>query len=77
MTILARIRQAQRRRQAARELRALPPELLNDIGIEPDRIDEAVASIEARAPRAIGAEAPLTTPVASRGDWPYSTRPAA
>ncbi len=47
MTIIERLRQAQRRRQAARQLRALPPELLSDIGIEPDRIDEAVASMAA------------------------------
>jgi uncharacterized protein YjiS (DUF1127 family) len=45
MTILAKFRQAVRRRQAVRQLRALPPEILTDIGIEPDRIHEAVTGM--------------------------------
>jgi uncharacterized protein YjiS (DUF1127 family) len=60
MTILAKIRRAIRRRQATRQLRALPPEILRDIGIEPDGIPETVSGMlnaqeqgeaKARAPR--------------------------
>jgi uncharacterized protein YjiS (DUF1127 family) len=45
MTILAKLRRAIRRRQAVRQLRALPPEILSDIGVEPDRIYEAVTGM--------------------------------
>ena len=78
MNIFAKLRRAQRRRDAVRQLRALPPELLSDIGIEPDQIDEAVASIAAGAPPAAGGTASsVEAPVFTHGDWPYSSRRAA
>ena len=62
MNILASLRQAHRRRQAVRQLRSLPPELLGDIGIEPGQIHEVVSDmltkVRSPAPRSVPKPAP-------------------
>ena len=45
MRFIEKWRDARRRRLAARELRALGPEILGDIGVEPDRIRETVSGM--------------------------------
>ncbi|MGH6923369.1 MAG: DUF1127 domain-containing protein [Propylenella sp.] len=84
MNIVASLRQAQRRRQAARQLRALDSRLLVDMGIDPDRIDETVKQMaaaqeaaEANAPWDGRAARKRRAPVLTTGNWPYSTRRAA
>jgi uncharacterized protein YjiS (DUF1127 family) len=77
MNILANLIQANRRRLAARQLRALSPRLLRDIGVEPDRIDETVTQMLAAQAHS-QAKSPRPPAVFSHtGDWPYSTRRAA
>jgi uncharacterized protein YjiS (DUF1127 family) len=81
MSILARIREARVRRTTTRELRAMPPELLRDIGIEPDNIESAVTGViaqrSATRPHARGFhDRPLTGPSVSNGAWPYPWRHA-
>jgi uncharacterized protein YjiS (DUF1127 family) len=85
MNILANVLRARRRRLAASQLRALPPHLLSDIGVEPDRIDETVSQIlAAQAAAEAPAIRPASEPLAFKpaalshtGDWPYSSRRAA
>ncbi len=69
MNIFAAFARARRRRQTANDLKSLPPALLRDLGIEPDRIDEAASglvarmeepAVERRAPRAPVAIKPAT-----------------
>jgi uncharacterized protein YjiS (DUF1127 family) len=77
MNIFARFAQARRRRQAIRDLRALSPELLRDIGVEPGQIGAAASGLLAqhapspdkkpqRTHNPLLFETPLTG-----GDWPY------
>jgi hypothetical protein len=78
MNILARLSQAHLRSRAARQLRDLPPYLLQDIGVDPDHIDEAVAGIlqaNAVSKPALAERRPAgrrETPAhVSNGHWPY------
>lgn len=77
MSILANILEARRRRQTISDLRAMSPEILLDIGIEPDRIDavvsEAVRSRRAQRPPHLNAPA-FAAPGLSNGVWPYVWR---
>ncbi len=80
MHIIENIREAHRRRQAARDLRALSPDVLRDIGIEPDRIDAAVSQMLAAKPAvrtaasALPAALHAKTAVIAGGAWPYTWR---
>jgi uncharacterized protein YjiS (DUF1127 family) len=84
MNIVASLRQAHRRRQAARQLRALDSRLLVDMGIDPDNIDETVRQMAAGQE---AAEANVSwqgraarrhrAPAFTTGGWPYSTQRAA
>ncbi|MBZ8135205.1 DUF1127 domain-containing protein [Afifella sp. IM 167] len=47
MRFISEMRKARRRRQAAHDLRGLSPDLLADIGIEPDHVDEAAQAMAA------------------------------
>jgi uncharacterized protein YjiS (DUF1127 family) len=72
MSILSRIHEARVRRLARRDLKALSPELLRDIGIEPEGIDEAVTQVmAAKARNARSHHRAPATPGFSNGDWPY------
>ncbi len=76
MNPLSKFLETRRRRAAIHDLRALPPELLLDIGIEPDQIG-AVASgpFNKRAARMPSGEAPaFATPGLSNSAWPYPGR---
>jgi uncharacterized protein YjiS (DUF1127 family) len=77
MSILANILEARRRRQTISDLRAMSPEILLDIGIEPDRIDavvsEAVRSRRAQRPPQLNAPT-FSAPGLSNGAWPYVWR---
>jgi uncharacterized protein YjiS (DUF1127 family) len=79
MNILTTFRQAHRRRQAVRQLRALDSRLLVDMGIDPDNIDETVKQMAAaqEAAEANAAVRRSRAPVFTTGDWPYSIRRAA
>jgi len=69
MSILASILETRRRRQAIRDLRAMPSELLLDIGIEPDQIEKAVSALGRPTSRPAGpAHAAASL---SRTPWPY------
>jgi uncharacterized protein YjiS (DUF1127 family) len=87
MSIIAKLRLAYRRRKAARELRAMEPHVLRDIGIEPGQIDAAVSGLlgEAETPRSVPEPYRRPQPdaiafksaVFSKVDWPYDHRRAA
>jgi uncharacterized protein YjiS (DUF1127 family) len=84
MNTVASLRQAQRRRQAVRQLRALDSRLLVDMGIDPDSLDETVKQMmatqekaEANALWAGRAARRRRAAVLTTGDWPYSTQRAA
>ncbi len=76
MSIFTIFTRARRRRQTARDLKSLPPALLRDIGIEPDRIDEAASGLVAQmerppvtrrtAPQAPATIAPAAAPCGAR-----------
>lgn len=77
MNTLARFFEARRRRLAVRDLRALPPNILLDIGIEPGRIDSVVAEAmdsqrEAKPTRQCTPR--FAAPGLSRNAWPYPWR---
>ena len=74
MSILARILEARRRRQTVRDLRAMSPQILLDIGIEPDRIDSSVADAMRRHPVARSQRPAFASPDLSNGAWPYPAR---
>jgi uncharacterized protein YjiS (DUF1127 family) len=48
MQFFQNLREWQNRSQAIRQLRRLPPEILNDIGIEPGTEEQAVRGLVAR-----------------------------
>jgi len=47
MRFISEMRKARRRREAAHDLRGLSPDLLADIGIEPDQVEEVAHKMEA------------------------------
>ncbi len=77
MNPLSKFLEWRRRRMAVRDLRALPPELLLDIGIEPDQVGAvALAAFNnrgARMPSRFDAPA-FATPGLSNSAWPYPSR---
>jgi uncharacterized protein YjiS (DUF1127 family) len=89
MNILSKLYKAHQRSRAARQLRDLPPYLLQDIGVDSDHIDEAVAGLLARnearaahpaqrlAPKAAPSASLLGGSASSKAEWPYSHRRAA
>jgi len=78
MSILSRFAEARRKRLAVQDLKALPPETLLDIGIEPDRVHAFVSeAFENPARASAGGHPPaFPGPSASNGAWPYSWRRA-
>lgn len=84
MSIIAKLRLAHRRRKAARELRAMDPHVLRDIGVEPGQIDAAVSGLLGKAEAQRPAPEPYRKPqpdaiafkasVFSKVDWPYDHR---
>jgi uncharacterized protein YjiS (DUF1127 family) len=77
MNPLSRIFGGRRRRLGIRDLRALPPELLLDIGVEPDRIGAVMLQARRAAPKARRAKAPdFALPGLSNSAWPYPWRGA-
>ncbi len=78
MSILAKISEARRRRQAVRDLKMLSPEILLDIGIEPDRIDAVVSEVirEHSAPKTRPTARWTPPAVSAHGAWPYPSRRA-
>ena len=74
MSPISKFFEARRRRLAIRDLKALPPEVLRDIGIEPDRIATvAAASSGDKGPRK---PPPLRGPAFADSAWPYPWRRA-
>jgi uncharacterized protein YjiS (DUF1127 family) len=70
MKFFQNLLERQRQAQAIRQLRRLPPEILNDIGIEPGTEEQAVRGLVARR------DSPAKpSPDAGRaGRVPFSTR---
>jgi uncharacterized protein YjiS (DUF1127 family) len=75
MSVFAKIQEARRRRLAIRDLRGLSPQILSDIGIEPDQIDNAVSEA-IRSNRAARRSPAFAAPLHGSGAWPYPWRRA-
>lgn len=77
MRFIEKLRDARRRQLAARDLRALGPEILGDIGVEPDRIRETVSGMLAASKAAEGQTASQRpAPQEAASVWPESARTA-
>ena len=64
--------EGRRQRLSARDLKAMPPELLLDIGIEPDQIDAVLSRARRAGPKAFRSYAPaFAAPGLSNSAWPY------
>jgi len=72
MNPISKFFEARRRRLGIHDLKALPPELLRDIGIEPDRIHAIVAGVQKEKRTATRRAVPhVAGPGLSNSTWPY------
>ena len=70
MKLIEKLLEARRRRLAAQDLRALGPEVLGDIGVEPGRIHETVSGMLAARKAAEGRSSERQSRREAASVWP-------